>query len=78
MGRIVSVCVRIGCSNKHLDTKKDDVINGCRELHNEDRRHFNPLNAELNPICRLLALLGAHHIFHVSGLRVKLHGVNDY
>jgi len=32
---------------------------------------FNPLNAKLNPICHLLALLGAHHIFHVSGLRVK-------
>ena len=24
-------------------------------------RKFNPLNAELNPICYLLALLGAHH-----------------
>jgi hypothetical protein len=34
---------------------------------------INPLNTELNPICHLLALLGAHHIFHVSGLRVK-HG----
>ena len=32
---------------------------------------INPLNVELNPICHLLALLGAHHIFHVSGLRVK-------
>jgi len=32
---------------------------------------FNPLHAELNPICHLLALLGAHHIFHVSGLRVN-------
>jgi hypothetical protein len=32
---------------------------------------FNPLNAELNPICHLLALLGAHHILHVSGLSVK-------
>ena len=31
---------------------------------------INPLNAELNPICHLLALLGAHHIFHVSVLRV--------
>jgi hypothetical protein len=31
----------------------------------------NPLNAELNPICHLLALLGTHHIFHISGLRVK-------
>jgi hypothetical protein len=32
---------------------------------------LNPLNAELNPICHLLALLGAHHIFHVSRIRVK-------
>jgi hypothetical protein len=32
---------------------------------------FNPLNAESNPICPLLALFGAHHILHVSRLRVK-------
>jgi len=32
---------------------------------------FNALNAELNPICHLLALLGAHHIFHVSRVRVN-------
>ena len=32
---------------------------------------INPLNAELNPICHLLALLGAHHILHVSWIRVK-------
>jgi hypothetical protein len=32
---------------------------------------FNPLNAELNPTCHLLALFGAHRIFHVSGLRVN-------
>ena len=32
---------------------------------------FNPFNAELNSICHLLALLGAHHIIHVSGVRVK-------
>jgi len=31
----------------------------------------NPLNAELNPICHFLALLGAHHILHVSRIRVK-------
>jgi len=37
---------------------------------------FNPLNAELNPICHLLALLGAHHIFHVSVLRVKSAGTS--
>jgi len=32
--------------------------------------NFNPLNAELNPICYLLALL-AHHFLHVSRMRVK-------
>ena len=32
---------------------------------------YNPVNAELNPICHLLSLLVAHHILHVSGLRVK-------
>ena len=35
------------------------------------RDMFNPLNAELNPICYLLALLGAHHFLHVSRIRVK-------
>jgi len=33
---------------------------------------FNPLNPELNPICYLLALLGAHHFLHVSRIRVKI------
>jgi hypothetical protein len=33
--------------------------------------HINPLNAELNRVCHLLALLGAHHILHVSRIRVN-------
>ena len=33
---------------------------------------FNPLNPELNPICYLLALLGAHHFLQVSRISVKL------
>ena len=33
---------------------------------------INPLNAKLNPICHFLPLLGAHHILHVSRIRVKL------
>ena len=32
----------------------------------------NPLTPEPNPICYLLALLGAHHFLHVSRIRVKL------
>jgi hypothetical protein len=32
--------------------------------------------AELNPICQLLALLGAHHILHVS--RIRVNGIPEY
>jgi hypothetical protein len=42
---------------------------GARKMFN-----INPLNAELNPICHLLVLLGAHHILHVSRIRVKFTG----
>jgi hypothetical protein len=33
---------------------------------------FNPLKPELNPICYLLALLGAHHFLHDSRIRVNV------
>jgi len=33
---------------------------------------INPINAELNPICHLLTLLGDDHIIHVSRVRVKI------
>jgi hypothetical protein len=36
-----------------------------------DPEDINSLNTELNPTCHLLALLGAHHILHVSRIRVK-------
>ena len=39
-----------------------------RKLHN---KKLNPLNAELNPICHLLALLGGATIVVVSRLRVN-------
>jgi len=51
----------------------------CEERNSETKEQlagncffFNPLNAELNPICQLLAILGAHHILHVSRIRVNL------
>jgi hypothetical protein len=37
----------------------------------ERKMCFNPLNTELNPICHLLVLLGAHLILHVSRIRVN-------
>ena len=36
------------------------------------KRIINLLKPELNPICYLLALLGAYHFLHVSRIRVKL------
>jgi hypothetical protein len=35
------------------------------------QQYINPLNADLNPFCHLLKLLGAHHILHVSRIGVK-------
>jgi hypothetical protein len=34
---------------------------------------FNPLNAKLNSIYHLLALLGTHYILHISRIRVNIH-----
>ena len=47
--------------------KNSNVANAYRLLFCS----INPLNPELNPICYLLALLGAHHFLHVSRIRVK-------
>ena len=33
---------------------------------------ISPVNAKINPICHLLALLGAHHILHVGRKRVNV------
>ena len=41
------------------------------KLNQKSIKMFNPSNAKLKPICHLLALLGAHHIFHVSRIRVN-------
>ena len=40
-------------------------------LHKTKTHSFNTLNTELNPMCHLLALLGAHPILHVSRIRVN-------
>ena len=58
------------CKNteNHQNSPKQEKTTACNLTH---RRGINPLNAELNPICYLLALLGAHHFLHVSRIRVK-------
>jgi hypothetical protein len=46
---------------KCSDVVEEHAASGC----------LNPLNTELNPICHLLALLGARLILHVSRIRVN-------
>ena len=46
--------------------------NDFENLGNRRNVVINPLKAELNPICHLVALLGAHHILHVSRIKVKI------
>ena len=51
-----------------LRPKRDGVAGEWKKLHNEE---LNPLKAEINPICHLLALLGGATIVVVSRLRVN-------
>ena len=46
------------------------VVKSEERTSDECQNSLNPLNAELNLICYLLALL-AHHFLHVSRIRVK-------
>jgi len=55
------------------------IFSKCGRIRSVDKRkchksrlRFNPSNAKLNPICHLLALLGARHILHVSRVRVNV------
>jgi hypothetical protein len=67
--------LRRNCILKHVIEREIEATIGvterrrrrCKQLQND----FNPLNAELNPICHLLALLGGATIVVVSRLRVK-------
>ena len=46
--------------------------NGARTGLMYKLNHFNHLNAELNPIRHLIALVEARHIVHVSRVKVNL------
>jgi len=50
--------------------KKPELKIYLKEMSCENGRRLNPFNPELNPICYLLALLGAHHFIHVNRIRV--------
>jgi hypothetical protein len=46
-------------------------VHACTRAHTHTQQSIKPLNTELNPIYHLLALLGAHHILHVSMIRIN-------
>ena len=48
-----------------VDLTRDTSISAVK-----NDRALNPLKADLNPICHFMALLEAHHIFHVSRIMV--------
>jgi len=59
---------RIACRiTKYLSQFSNSFL-----LYTQLINNINPLKPELNPICYLLALLGAHNFLHVSKIRVKL------
>jgi len=64
-------CVYCGVRTAYLNKFKL-ILNPLNPSGHYMYHQFNPLNAELNPICYLLALLGAHHFLHVSRIRVNI------
>jgi hypothetical protein len=61
--------------NTRVSQSKNVPFGGNIAIEQNSKRnasYINPLNAELNPIYHLLALLGAHHILHISRIRVNV------
>jgi len=53
-------------NSKYHDSLTHSLLSPARNMHN-----INPLKTQLNLICHLLALLGAHPILHVSRIKVN-------
>ena len=81
----VKICTSSINSRSHVSTNRASFRSGFsrNEPHEgtkicshsaslAEQNVLNTSNAQLNPICHFLALLGAHHILHVSTLRVLL------
>jgi hypothetical protein len=71
MGHQQAQYYHLAVSNLTVQTSVSVVSVSHPRRHGQTRCQFNPLNAELNPICHLLAFLGGATIVVVSRLRVK-------
>ena len=69
--------VQLDSPQKKIQYNTKKMQSECQVTKTSIRKYIligsNPLNAKLNSICHLLALLGAHHILHVSRLSVNNH-----
>jgi len=64
-------CELIGVKTNLDKGLKFYAMGNAKRKKEKKKGQINALNAELNPICHFLALLGAHPIFHVSRIRAK-------
>ena len=71
MNSITKTAAKIAEELSQPNEKSDAKQEGIQHTKGKTGRGFNPLKPELNPICYLLALLGAHHFLRVSRIRVK-------
>jgi len=60
---------RFVCIHQTIRRHILEGLNKMQSVNIPTRCHpiLNPSDAELNPICHMLALFGVHHILHVSG-----------
>jgi hypothetical protein len=64
---VLNVAAFLGTSQYSLEATEENHENSVRNVYCFGvSSRLNSLNAEVNPICPLLALFGAHHILHVS------------
>jgi hypothetical protein len=66
-----SMCSEVMFESNRTSMEQMICIEICNEFSFKFHDLGNPLNGELNPICHLLALLGTHHVLHISRIRVK-------
>jgi hypothetical protein len=73
-GDLLRCCVTANSGELHKRNASGCKYDGLTNIGS----NINPLNAELNPICHLVALLGAHPILHISRIRVNISVGTDF